>query len=931
MSDVKVLAGALLIVSSVVSAARGDYCPPQSRQSDGMRDIMLVYATPGNWRPQNFLPYVAYVDRAGKPCDWFYDAFLFLMYGGAPSGQAYIDGATNRRDWEFYLDEEFAAGREFAALDQTVADAARQLGGTAPVVPVIAMIPYPSGKQKAFGDVDGDGMTEDFSADANRAKAVAWFLRSFLERWDKAGFRHLKLWGFYWMNEGIAPPDEAIVRTTARDIHALGYKFHWIPWFKAPGVEKWRELGFDLAIMQPNYAFIPPAGQLRVPDENRLTTAANICRRLGLGVEMELNMGIDMEANQAALVESRDRINLQLYLDHGDDALDGYQSGAVRAYYQGYNAIAGLCYSRDPALRQLYDDLYRFHKGTYARRRPCQLWQAADKCLADGLWKTRPEAKAKAVRLGGPLAALTVPLDGPRLVGDVRVHFAGAIAPQRVSLSLESAAGGDAAEVAVEDNVVLRPEDGGGFAVLTFPVQLARSLRLAFEMKAGEEVAVDEVVLMPADHLLCGYRYTLDAAGADAESCLADGVTGGEAMAVWRKGRGDMRFELPEEWYAEALLVHFRQVDKSRFAPQVRVDGGEACAAGADGMALVPLNRPVRKMSLAFEDAGAVATDEVALLPAKNLAAGCSYTYDPPFNAKYPDTGGRELTDGEVSRGFGDGKSVGWAKWSMSRDVTVVVDLGASRAIERVEAHVQGGGSASVEFPERVAVSVSEDGRRWTQVAASGAEPAEKESRESGGRTAALGWLKLATPEAQGRYVRLKIVPDAWLMLGEVRVFSGGVNVALKQPYSIQPQPTGDAPYADNSGLLTDGYYTKAGSGWKTCAGFDKADPAVVVDLGSICRTRAARVHLQGGGPGGVCFPERLAVDTSADGKTWSPAGETAEHPLEEKKTAASAFMGVTYAPRESRYVRIRFKKRGWLMLDEIEVFPVASSAAPTR
>lgn len=221
MGSVKVLAGALLIVSSVVSAARGDYCPPQSRQSDGMRDIMLIYATPGHWQPKNFLPYVAYVDREGKPRDWFYDAYLFLMYGGAPSGQTYIDGATNRKDWEFYLDEEFAPGREFAALEQTIADAARQM------------------------------------------------------------------------------------------------------------------------------AVKPPTGLVKVPDENRLTTAANLCRRLGMGVEMELNMGIDMVANKAAFVDTRDRINLQLYLDHGDDALDGYRDGAVRAYYQGYNAIAGLSASGD--------------------------------------------------------------------------------------------------------------------------------------------------------------------------------------------------------------------------------------------------------------------------------------------------------------------------------------------------------------------------------------------------------------------------------------------------------------------------------------------------------------------------------------------------------------------------------------------------------
>ena len=51
MNVLKVFAGAFLIVSSVVSAAQGDFCPPQSRQSDGMRDIMLIYATPGKWGP----------------------------------------------------------------------------------------------------------------------------------------------------------------------------------------------------------------------------------------------------------------------------------------------------------------------------------------------------------------------------------------------------------------------------------------------------------------------------------------------------------------------------------------------------------------------------------------------------------------------------------------------------------------------------------------------------------------------------------------------------------------------------------------------------------------------------------------------------------------------------------------------------------------
>lgn len=928
MNVLKVFAGAFLIVSSVVSAAQGDFCPPQSRQSDGMRDIMLIYATPGKWGPDEFLPYVAYLDQGGQPRDWFYDAFLFLMYGGAPSGHTYIDGATDRKDWEFYLSEEFAPGREFAALDRTVGEAARLMGRAAPAVPVIAMIPYPSPKQKNFGDVDGDGTTEDLGADSSRVKAVAWFLRDFLGRWEAAKYRHLKLWGFYWMNEGIAPADEAVVKAAAGRVHALGYKFHWIPWFKAPGVEKWRELGFDLAIMQPNYAFIPPAGPMRVPDENRLSTAANICRRLGLGVEMELDMGIGLGAYQDVPVELRNRVNLQLYLDHGDDALDGYQAAAVRAYYQGSHVIAGLCRSRDPALRELYDDLYRFHRGEYVRRRPYQPWQPAQACLSDGRWRTRPEAKAEAVRLSGPHATLQMPLAAPCLVGDVRVHLTGDVAPQRIRLSLTPAAeGGAPAEVAALDDVVLHPEDGGGFAVLAFPARLARGLSLEFDMPAGATAEVDEILIMPAEHLLAGSPYTLDAAAEDPSRCLTDGVTGGAPRTVWRRGRGEMRMSLSDERYADSLVVQFRQPGGARFAPRVSLDGGASfAAADRAGVAVVPLNRPVKELALTFEDAaaGAVAVDEVALLPAKNLASDCAYSCEPPFRASYPDTGNRELTDGEVSKGFGDGKSVGWAKWSLARDVTVVVDLGESRQVDSVEAHVQGGGSAAVEFPERVSAAVSEDGRAWRSVAASREAPSEiVESRKTEGRAAALGWLRLATQGARGRFVRLVFQPSGWLMLSEVRVMSGGGNAAQNRTYTLRPLPTGEARYADNAGLLTDGYCARAGAGWKSCAGFDAADPTVTVDLGAVRRTAAARLHVQGGGPGGVYFPERLAVDTSVDGSTWQAGGETAEHPPEAGK-AAAAFMGVTFAPRQARFVRFRVKRHGWAMLDELEILPAA-------
>jgi len=276
---------------------------------------------------------------------------------------------------------------------------------------------------------------------------------------------------------------------------------------------------------------------------------------------------------------------------------------------------------------------------------PYQPLAAPEACLTDGRWRTRPDAAVKAVVLSGPQAMLTLPLDGSRLADDVRVHFAGDVPPQRVRLAVSaSPPGGDFEEVAAVDEIALRPEDGGGFVALTFPVRPVRQLRLTVETRAGESVAVDEILLMPSAHLLCGSPYVVTDRAADPWGCLTDGVAGGDEKAAWPGARGEVRFDLPEARYAKAPMVHFRRTEGKAFSPRVSSDAGSA-DADREGWATIPLNREVRALSLALEAsaAGRVAVDEVALLPARNLALGCAYTYDPPFRARYPDSGGRDI------------------------------------------------------------------------------------------------------------------------------------------------------------------------------------------------------------------------------------------------------------------------------------------------
>ena len=102
---IRVLRAALAALAWT-AVAYADYALAE-RDADGMRDVMLCYASPEAWSVEHFRPYVAYLDpQSGLPRDEFFDAWLMLQYGGAPSGAAYIDGPTTKADWDAFLDAE---------------------------------------------------------------------------------------------------------------------------------------------------------------------------------------------------------------------------------------------------------------------------------------------------------------------------------------------------------------------------------------------------------------------------------------------------------------------------------------------------------------------------------------------------------------------------------------------------------------------------------------------------------------------------------------------------------------------------------------------------------------------------------------------------------------------------------------------------------
>ena len=320
-------------------------------QFDGVENMILSYncnpslSSGGKTTVEEYLPHVGYYDRDGKLADTFFDSFLFLPYA-AFTGTEYRDFTA----WNTYVDNVFAEDANINALSEAVEQVSEGLGRDVRVS-VFFSILYTWPDKTSFGDVDGDGVIEDFSKAEDRKKAIKWIIDEQLSRFEAGGYDNLDLLGFYWYEEQVTytdPHELELIRYASDYVHSLGYKLMWIPWYCAPGYTDWKELGFDMACMQPNYAF---SGQATV---ERLYDNAETTRRLGMCVEIEIGQ-YDAQA---------DILRYKEYLAVGAET--GYMD-AVKCYYQA--GMPGAFYaawkSADPFVNSVYHDTYLFAKGKY--------------------------------------------------------------------------------------------------------------------------------------------------------------------------------------------------------------------------------------------------------------------------------------------------------------------------------------------------------------------------------------------------------------------------------------------------------------------------------------------------------------------------------------------------------------------------------------
>ncbi len=317
----------------------------------GAKDLCLLYQrTDRHYTAEDLIPYLAYVDENGEQKDTMFDSFLFLFIGDFPvgGGQAHQNGT--KAGWEWALEDAFKEGTNLMAMEEAAGQVKTNLGlGEDFKYKVSLTLYYPSLGVTNFGDVDGDGKSENLDVLKDRFKVMEWYIKKIRDTFDAQNFKNIELVGYYWFHEAIETADTQsieLLNEVADLVHDQDCDFFWIPYFTANGYDAWAEYGFDIAVMQPNYVF-----KLETPYSN-VINCAQLTQLYGMGLEMEITSESLTDMNY-----------FKKYMQYVAGGVEyGYMTDTVVMYYQGVTDFRDAANSKTVMGRMVYDATYHFIK-----------------------------------------------------------------------------------------------------------------------------------------------------------------------------------------------------------------------------------------------------------------------------------------------------------------------------------------------------------------------------------------------------------------------------------------------------------------------------------------------------------------------------------------------------------------------------------------
>lgn len=354
----------------------------------GVRNFYFVILNQGSFESSWFDPLLRHVHST--PREPFFDSFLFNctsvehplpqnpnnrhgLWAYKDSKPDTFQAFSELSDWNTYLDILFTTDTGTKNEKQNLFGLNEIAARFDQPVKIIVTIPYPDPRQTDFGNPTSDSYSWNFSDTSNtdRFNASAWFIEEVQERWTEASFSHLKLVGFYWINEDdqswgtaaawgsghhIAEREKALVRRVARRLHAYNYEFYTIPGASkgAPAYiqgdpddlfDRIDGYGYDVVCLQPGISHY----------DNDYYRHAQYCARKGYGVYIECLTQYD-----GWLRTFTEGLDAGILLDHQDNSMHGYWFWPSISLTPYLNSSLGW-------QKAIYEKVFRFATGQYNR------------------------------------------------------------------------------------------------------------------------------------------------------------------------------------------------------------------------------------------------------------------------------------------------------------------------------------------------------------------------------------------------------------------------------------------------------------------------------------------------------------------------------------------------------------------------------------
>lgn len=316
-----------------------------------------AYGAQGTWSSSDFGPMIAQEDASGNPTGWLFDATLFLPYGNL---------ATTSTAWTGWLTDLYSPNIELSALDQEVGTLKQKLNDPSFKEKVVITIPTLWSSPSNFGAIDPSGQNLDMNpadvgqqtANDNKVRAIEWYIQQVMSQWNKANYQNLQFEGFYWEPESVnaaEPLDVQLIQRTSQLVHEADSKFYWIPYYGAPGLVNWQQLGFDAVMVQPTVSF-----NWSINAAARLQSVAQMDEYYHMGVELEAHW--DVTSTNTALAQTAQNRYFD-YLTGGN--VYGYEGNVMHSYYMNSKSLLIAYQNTNPFYHQVYDDTVKFVDGQW--------------------------------------------------------------------------------------------------------------------------------------------------------------------------------------------------------------------------------------------------------------------------------------------------------------------------------------------------------------------------------------------------------------------------------------------------------------------------------------------------------------------------------------------------------------------------------------